>query len=81
MLFSLLYMMLRGLLRLAPADDERDREAEILVLRHQVKVLKRKTRRPKLSRIDKVFLAAVSRIPCGERKLNPVMQLARRTRG
>ncbi len=42
MLFSLLYMVLRGVLRLAPAGDERDREAEILVLRHQVKVLKRK---------------------------------------
>ncbi len=67
MLFSLLYMVLRGLLRLAPADDERDRQAEILVLRHQVKVLKRKARRPKLSRIDKVFLAAVSRILPKER--------------
>jgi hypothetical protein len=30
MLFSLLYMVLRGLLRLTPAGDERDREAEIL---------------------------------------------------
>ena len=62
MLFSLLYMVLRGVLRLAPAGDERDREAEILVLRHQVKVLRRKTCRPKLSRLDKLFLAAASRV-------------------
>ena len=43
MLFSLLYMVLRAVLRLAPEGDQRDRELEILVLRHQVKVLKRKT--------------------------------------
>jgi hypothetical protein len=34
MLFSLLYMALRAVLRLAPAGDQRDRELEILVLRH-----------------------------------------------
>jgi putative transposase len=67
MLFSLLYMVLRGVLRLAPAGDERDREAEILVLRHQVKVLNRKACRPKLSRLDKLFLAAASRILPKER--------------
>jgi len=42
MLFSLLYMVLRVIFRLAPSGDKRDREVEILVLRHQVKVLKRK---------------------------------------
>lgn len=62
MLFSLLYMVLRVVLRLAPAGEARDREAEILVLRHQVKVLKRRASRPKLSRWDKLFLAAASRI-------------------
>jgi putative transposase len=67
MLFALLYMVLRGVLRLAPAGDERDREAEILVLRHQVKVLSRKACRPKLSRLDKLFLAAASRILPRER--------------
>jgi putative transposase len=67
MLFSLLYMVLRGVLRLAPAGDERDREAEILVLRHQVKVLNRKACRPKLSRLDRLFLAAASRVLPRER--------------
>jgi hypothetical protein len=67
MLFSLLHMVLRGVLRLAPAGDERDREAEILVLRHQVKVLRRKACRPKLSRLDRLFLAAASCILPRER--------------
>ena len=44
-----------------------NREAEILVLRHQVKVLKRKTCRPKLWRLDKLFLAAASRVLPKER--------------
>jgi putative transposase len=62
MLFSLLYMVLRAVLRLAPAGDQRDREVEILVLRHQVKVLKRKAGRPRLRRRDRLFLAAAARL-------------------
>jgi hypothetical protein len=49
MLFSLLYMVLRVVFRLAPSREERDREVEILVLRHQVTVLKRKAARPKFA--------------------------------
>ncbi|MDP9224569.1 MAG: hypothetical protein M3P18_12080, partial [Actinomycetota bacterium] len=72
MLFSLLYMVLRAVLGLTPAGEARDREAEILVLRHQVKVLQRqvsrpKLSRPKLSRLDKLFLTATSRILPKER--------------
>jgi putative transposase len=62
MLLSLLYMSLRAILRLAPAGDERDREVEILVRRHQVKVLSRKAGRPRLRRKDRIFLAAAARI-------------------
>jgi transposase InsO family protein len=62
MLFSLLYMVLRAAFRLAPAGDRRDRELEILVLRHQVKVLKRKAGRPRLRRRDRLFLAAAARL-------------------
>ena len=61
MLFSLLYMVLRVVFRLAPAGDLRDREVEILVLRHQVKALQRKAGRPKLRRRDRLFLAAAAR--------------------
>src|ERR1035437_2548407 len=60
MLFSLLYMVLRAVFCLAPAGDQRDRELEILVLRHQVKVLKRKAGRPRLRRRDRLFLAAAA---------------------
>jgi putative transposase len=62
MLFSLLSMVLRVVFRLAPSGDERDREVEILVLRHQVKVLKRKAGRPKLRHRDRLFLAAAPSI-------------------
>jgi len=62
MLFSLLYMVLRAVLRLAPEGDQRDREVEILVLRHQVKVLKRKAGRPRPRRRDRLFLAAAARL-------------------
>jgi putative transposase len=62
MLFSLLDMVLRAVFRLAPAGDQRDREVEILVLRHQVKVLKRKAGRPRLRRRDRLFLAAAARL-------------------
>jgi putative transposase len=62
MVFSLLYMVLRAVLRLAPAGDRRDHEVEILVLRHQVKVLKRKAGRPGLRRRDRLFLAAAARL-------------------
>ena len=62
MLFSLLYMVLRAVLRLVPAGDQRDRELEILVLRHQVKVLRRKAGRPRLRGRDRLFLAAAARL-------------------
>jgi putative transposase len=67
MVFSLLYMALRAVLRLAPAGDQRDRELEILVLRHQVKVLQRKAGRPRLRRRDRLFLAAAARLLPKER--------------
>ena len=62
MLFSLLYLLVRAIFRLAPPGDEFEREVEIMVLRHQVRVLRRKDGRPKLRRIDKLLLAAASRI-------------------
>ncbi len=47
--------------------DAREREAEILMLRHQVVVLKRKTGRPRLRRSDRMLLAALSRFVPKER--------------
>ena len=52
MLFSVLYFSLRSVLRLVPAvgKDERDKDIEILVLRHQLKVLSPQGRSPLLAR-------------------------------
>jgi len=67
-LFSILYLILRSMLRLVPAaEGGREREVEILVLRHQLKVLSRKAGRPRLRRTDRAFLAAVSRMLPRER--------------
>jgi len=63
MLFCLLYFVLRAVLRIVPAGaGARDRDVEILVLRHQLKVLRRAAGRPRLRRIDKVLLAASARV-------------------
>jgi putative transposase len=67
MIFSLLYIVLRVVLRLVLAGGQRDREIEILVLRQQVRVLQRKAGRPKLRRRDRLFLAAAAHLLPRER--------------
>jgi putative transposase len=67
MIFSLLYIVLRAVLRLVLAGGQRDREIEILVLRQQVRVLQRKAGRPKLRRCDRLFLAAAAHLLPRER--------------
>jgi putative transposase len=44
------------------ARDDAAKDMEILVLRHQLKVLRRQTPRPKLEPADRALLAAVSRV-------------------
>jgi putative transposase len=62
MLF-LLGLIVRSLSRLlvSPRNDDGSKDLEILVLRHQLRVLRRKTGPPKLRFIDRVLLAAASR--------------------
>src|ERR1035437_38204 len=60
MLFSLLYFLLCRLLGAGGRRAE-ERDIELLVLRHQVRVLQRQVTRPKLRRLDRVLLAAASR--------------------
>jgi putative transposase len=64
MLLSLVYFAMRCLLQaLAPSRrEDLEREAELLVLRHQLKGLSRGARRPPLRRRDRILLAAASRI-------------------
>jgi hypothetical protein len=52
--------IIRPVLRLSGISS--DTEAEVLVLRHELAVLRRQIRRPKLRRRDKLFLAAMSRM-------------------
>jgi transposase InsO family protein len=60
MLLSLLYFLVRRLLGTGSRQQD-ERDIELLVLRHQVKVLQRQVKRPRLRRLDRLLLAAASR--------------------
>jgi len=64
MVLSFLYWSLRQLLELAVLRrrSEREKEIEILVLRHQLRVLQRQGARPQLTQADRALLAAFSRV-------------------
>ncbi|MBN1461900.1 MAG: hypothetical protein JXA57_20410 [Armatimonadetes bacterium] len=69
MLLSLLYLAVRRLLGLLTLGSDRDgaaQEIEILVLRHQLRVLSRRRRLPLLRR-DRILIAAASRLLPRER--------------
>jgi putative transposase len=62
--WSLCYLVLRRVLQLAALRfrSEEFKELEIVVLRHELAVLRRQAGRPELSPADRVFLAAASRL-------------------
>ncbi len=64
MLLSFLYWLLRRLLELfvLRMRSEREKEIEILVLRHQLRLLERQVARPQLRPADRALLAAFSRV-------------------
>src|SRR5262245_3204758 len=67
----LIYVMLSTLLGwiLLRARSSTGKEIEILVLRHQLAVLQRRTPRPRLSWTDRAVLAALTRLlPVGRRR-------------
>ena len=64
MLISFLYLSLRKLIELAalrPRSPEY-KELEIVVLRHELAVLRRQVHRPDLRPTDRIFLAAAARL-------------------
>jgi hypothetical protein len=63
MLF-LLSLMIRAVARLLvlPRTEGATKDLEILVLRHQLRVLRRKTSRPRFTTLDRVLLATASRL-------------------
>jgi hypothetical protein len=65
-MWSLVYLLIRTLVALfiGTSGGERDygaKDLEILVLRHQLRVLQRTAGRPQLRTVDRVLLAAASR--------------------
>jgi hypothetical protein len=66
MLVSLVYLVVRMLLRLLVRDGQGDaaKDLEIVVLRQQLNVLRRQVKRPRFRRSDRAFLtAAAHRLP------------------
>jgi len=61
-LIAVCYCILRLALRITSDDDTREREAEIIVLRHQLAVLKRASPRPHIRLRDRMMIAAFSRL-------------------
>jgi hypothetical protein len=61
---SFLYWSLRRLLELVVLRfrSEQEKEIEILLLRHQLRVLERQVARPQLTQADRALLAAFSRV-------------------
>ena len=71
-MLSLLYLVVRALVRLLvsagqPGRADGARDLEILVLRHQLRVLRRTAGPPRLRPIDRVLLAAASRVIARDR--------------
>ncbi len=62
MLFARVYLLLRRVVRLIAGSPNElmNTEIEVVVLRHQLMVLKRQVDRPRLRRRDRLFMAAIS---------------------
>jgi hypothetical protein len=67
MVVSLVYLLFRRALAVAAlrSRSREFKELEIVVLRHELAVLRRQVARPRLEKTDRVFLAAASRLLSG----------------
>ena len=86
MLLSFCYLALRQVLQLlvlrTRSNDFKD--LEIVVLRHELAVLRRRIRRPPITDIDRLFLTAASRLltrPRGTRSWLPLRRCCDGTNG
>ena len=63
MLWSFVYLVVRNLFALVwlLARPRRSKELEILVLRHELAILRRQASRPKLTQADRALLTSLSR--------------------
>ena len=63
MLWSLVYLVVRNLFALVwlLGQPRRSKELEILILRHELAILRRQSSRPMLTRADRALLASLSR--------------------
>jgi putative transposase len=63
-LVSFCYVLLRWLLEFVAlrVGSKESMELEIVVLRHELAILRRKTRRPTITAVDRLFLSAASRL-------------------
>jgi hypothetical protein len=68
-LVSFCYVLVRWLLQFIAlrVRSKEFKELEIVVLRHELAILRRKARRPAMTAVDRVFLAATSRLLPRER--------------
>jgi putative transposase len=81
-LLSLCYLVLRRVLQLVALRCRSNdyNELEIVVLRHELAILRRQTRRPAFTTVDRLFLAAASRV-CRGRSGDPFSSRRRRCCG
>ena len=77
MALSFLYRLLRSLIELARVHrmDAIDKDAEILVLRQQLAVLRRQIARPRFSWSDRALIASLARLVPRERWASLARQL------
>ena len=61
---ALVYLLLRRVVGViaGSSNDQMNTDVELVVLRHQLMVLKRNVGRPQLRRRDRLFMAAISRV-------------------